>query len=323
MKTFKRRGVKLNAFTSIENAHDIDEIRQKLGYKKINILGFSYGTHLGQVYLKFFEENVENAILAGVEGLHETFKFPLNMDRQFSKIADLVKQDSTLNQDIPDLEALYDKVATKLKNEPITMTVKTPIKTKRKIKIGKYGLDYILRRDMGDLSDIPVFPKLLYTIDKGDYGMLQWFVQKRYDELLIIPAMTASMDICSGGSQERLDKIYQQEKESRFGNITNAPFLGMLGTWEVDDLGEEFRKPVKSDVQTLFLSGSLDLNTPPDQAERVKNGFPNSIHIVVENAGHEQILTERNMTKHILQFLNGEDISGVRLSYGRVRFQPL
>lgn len=323
MKAFKKRGVNLNAFTSIENAFDIEEIRKKLNYDKINILGFSYGTHLAQVYLKYFEENVENAIMAGVEGLDETFKFPMNMDKQFAVISEMVKQDSTLNTEIPDLELLYDRVASKLEKEPITLKVKTPIKTTREIKVGKYGLDYILRRDMGDLADIPVFPKLLYTIDNGDYGMLQWFVQKRYDELIAIPAMTASMDICSGGSQERLTEIYKQEKESRFGNITNAPFLGMLGIWEVKDLGAEFRKPVQSNVNALFLSGSLDLNTPPYQAERVKKGFPNSTHVIVENAGHEQILTERSMTKLILDFLDGKDVSGAKPSYGRVRFQPL
>ncbi len=322
-KTFKRRGINLNAYTTIENASDIDAIRTQLGYEQIVILGFSYGTHLGQAYLKYYGEHVEYAIFAGTEGLDETFKFPMNMDKQFSVIAEMVNNHSELSQKIPDFEALYEKVATKLEKNPITLKVKTPWKSRREIKIGKYGLDYILRRDIGDLSDISVFPKLLLTIDNGDYGMLNWFVQKRYPELLFVPAMTASMDISSGASQDRLDEIKAQEKVSKFGNITNAPFLNVYGKWKVKDLGEEFRKPVESNVPSLFLSGSLDLNTPSYQAEKAMQNFTNASHIVIENAGHEQILSHHQSTETINKFLNGDDVSETIISYGKVRFAPL
>jgi len=76
---FKEKKVDLTGYTSVENAKDVDELRQALGYAKISLMGFSYGTHLGQTYIKYFGQNVVNAILVGVEGLNHTYKHLLSI----------------------------------------------------------------------------------------------------------------------------------------------------------------------------------------------------------------------------------------------------
>lgn len=56
--------------------------------------------------------------------------------------------------------------------------------------------------------------------------------------------------------------------------------------------------------------GSLDSNTPPYQAEEVRWGFPNSVHLIVENAGHESMLPLADVQKAIVYFLKGVDVKG-------------
>ena len=56
------------------------------------------------------------------------------------------------------------------------------------------------------------------------------------------------------------------------------------------DLGDAFRAPIRTDVTTLFVSGVLDNNTQPFQADEVRKTFKNSTHIVIDNAGHESML---------------------------------
>ena len=96
IKTFDERGIDLRGYTTTQNAQDIDAIREALGYEKVSIMGFSYGTHLGLAYIRYFGENIENAILVGVEGPDHTFKFPLRLDNQFKKIALMAKEDPGL-----------------------------------------------------------------------------------------------------------------------------------------------------------------------------------------------------------------------------------
>lgn len=322
-QVFDRRSIDLNGYNSVENAHDVDTVRDALGYKKIIPFGFSYGSHLGLSYLKYHNDRVEKSILIGVEGLNETFKMPLDLDVHFEKINQMVKLDSSVSATIPDLKALYHRVANKLQTNPITLEINTPIKLRRKVKVGKFGLDFILKRDMGDASDIPVFPKLLNSIDQGDYSILKIFIEKRYKEFLAIPAMMLSMDLASGGSENRVCRVKTQEEESIFGKVNNFPFLDLYEFWPVNDLGEEFRKPVESSVPILLLSGDLDINTPSHQAERVSQNLENATHLVVKNAGHEQIMFERETMKAMQDFLEGKDVSNRVLAYPPIKFASL
>ena len=56
--------------------------------------------------------------------------------------------------------------------------------------------------------------------------------------------------------------------------MTNYPFPQVCEAIKVPQLPEAYRSPIVSTVPTLFISGSLDSNTPPYQAEQVRWGFP-------------------------------------------------
>ncbi|MFF8032810.1 alpha/beta fold hydrolase [Streptomyces sp. NPDC016626] len=57
---------------TVNVARDLDVIRQALGNKKLNYLGFSYGTRLGAVYAARFPEKVGRMALDGVDTLTES-----------------------------------------------------------------------------------------------------------------------------------------------------------------------------------------------------------------------------------------------------------
>ena len=321
LETFKERGVDLNGYTTIENAKDIDVLRQALDYDKISLFGFSYGTHLGQTYIKYYGDQVANAVLIGVEGLNHTFKLPSTMDVQFRKIALMSNADPNVHQEVPDLLALYKRVVQQLDKVPVELTIKSPINKKpMNIKINGDALNLLLRFDIGDASDIPVFPRFLYTIDQGNYDILRWFVQKRIGILYGIQGMSSTMDMASGATADRLQRIKLEAKNSLFGNLVNG---NLEGEWPAPDLGEEFRAPLVTEVRTLFMSGTLDFNTPPYQAEEVRWGFSNSSHIIVDYAGHEQIWSHPQANATIIRFLKGENVDDVALSYPKLTFIPV
>ncbi|MEM9524989.1 MAG: alpha/beta fold hydrolase [Bacteroidota bacterium] len=324
IEAFNKRNIDRDGYDTMESAKDIEALRKALGYNKISVLGFSYGTHLGQAYMKFFGEQIDKVILIGVEGLDETFKLPLRMDAQFRKLSAMVAADEVLGKDIPDLVALYQRVATKLTETPITLQVNSPLtREPMDVKLGKFGLDYLLFRDLGDASDLPVIPRLLYDVDQGNYDILTWFLQKRIGAGYGLHAMSVSMDIASGGSPDRLAKIQREAKESLFGNVMNTPHLALSKVWGIPDLGHEFWSGFTSSVPTLLLSGTLDMNTPPYQAERLRWSLPNAQHIIVQNAGHEQILTHPVIGPAIGKFLMGGDVSSVTATYPPLKFIPI
>ncbi len=103
----------------------------------------------------------------------------------------------------------------------------------------------------------------------------------------------------------------------------NFPFPEIGAAVGAPDLGPEYRSPIVSDVKTLFLSGTMDFNTPPYQAEEVRWGFTSSAHIIVEGAGHEQVIDQRPVQQAINAFLRGEEIEEARVDAGPLRFVPI
>ena len=81
--------------------------------------------------------------------------------------------------------------------------------------------------------------------------------------------------------------MLQERQGSVLGVALDFPYPDACEAWGVDDLGDEFRAAVGGEMPVLFVSGTLDGNTPIENAEAVRRGFPNSGHIIVELMGHE------------------------------------
>ncbi|MGW2822821.1 alpha/beta hydrolase [Streptomyces sp. NPDC001443] len=67
----RHSGPVLRHMGTVDSARDMDVIRQALGDKKLNYLGFSYGTRLGAVYAARFPHRVGRMALDGVDTLTE------------------------------------------------------------------------------------------------------------------------------------------------------------------------------------------------------------------------------------------------------------
>ncbi|MGB3778148.1 MAG: hypothetical protein WA960_07290, partial [Tunicatimonas sp.] len=149
--------------------------------------------------------------------------------------------DPKVNKEVPDLVDLYDRIIKKLEKKPVKLKVASPLTGESMpINIGSFGLNLILLSDISDASDIPVFPRLLFSIDQGDYDILQWFVQKRVGDLYGVQGMNATMDPASGASSDRLKRIEKETVDSPFRDVLSAM---MQNDWLSPDLGEEFRAP--------------------------------------------------------------------------------
>lgn len=72
--------------TTPDSARDMDSIRQALGLKQINYLGYSYGTYLGQVYSTLFPSHVRRLILdSNVDPRKVWYQANLDQDVAFNR----------------------------------------------------------------------------------------------------------------------------------------------------------------------------------------------------------------------------------------------
>ncbi|WP_019875370.1 alpha/beta hydrolase [Sporichthya polymorpha] len=85
----KKHGDLLNHMRTVDTVRDMDALREALGADRINYLGFSYGTYLGQVYATMYPDRVRRMIFDGnVNPKGIWYSSQLNQDRAFEKVAD-------------------------------------------------------------------------------------------------------------------------------------------------------------------------------------------------------------------------------------------
>ena len=322
---FRSQGVDILAYNTIENANDVEDLRKALCAEKVNLVGFSYGTHLGLATIRYHGKNLNRVILIGTEGPDHTDKLPNTSDESIKRLAKIVAQDAEIGSKMPDLAGTLKRVFDRLEKQPVTVTI-TDHRTNKPVdvKVGKVGLQFLIMRDLGDASDLPIFPAWFFTMDKGDYSILKRFVERRYNQFGGgISVMSLVMDLSSGASKARRKQIAKEAKTALLGDIVNFPFSEMGDVFGNPDLGDEYRSAIKTDVPTLFISGTLDNNTQPFQADEVRKTFKNNTHIVIENAGHESMLTDEQVQRAMIDFLRGQDVSKVKISLPALKFAPL
>lgn len=191
------------------------------------------------------------------------------------------------------------------------------------LRLGRHGLQFLLLLEFGDPEELALFPRLVVELEQGRTDVLRWFVELRYRQFTSLPALVFINRGASGATPERWSRIYREAESSPFGTVRCLFSPELDEAFGTADLGDEFRAPVRSEVPTLFVSATLDGKTPPERAQRARAGFPNSVHVVLENGGHNDLLMHPEVHARILRFLAGEELEDERVALPPMRFALL
>jgi pimeloyl-ACP methyl ester carboxylesterase len=268
-------------------------------------------------------------ILAGVEGPDHTLKLPTNIQQHLEKLQHLAKADAGVSSKVPDLMALMKAVMDKLEKQPITVEVTDP-QTKQKVKVtlGRFDLQRMTAAVLGNEPMVGI-PALYYALSQGETSnfLVTLVAQQALGERrgTLGSAMPYMMDCSSNSSPERRRRIEREAKGTLLGDAIDFPFLEVCPGWGSPDLGPAFRAPVKSKVPVLFISGTLDARTPVSNAEEVRQGLPNSAHLIIDGAVHSDplFLSSPQIKETMLEFMKGRPVSATRIALPPLRLTPV
>lgn len=308
-------GIDLSAYNTEENADDIESLRVALGAEKLSLWSISYGTHLALAMIKRHPTSIERAILAGVNGLDDRRKLPSDAEAALVEASRLAKRDADLTAVIPDLHSLMAKVFADLDKGPVFVDLVNPqTQQTEKVGISKLDVQYITAQSLGSAQFVRSMPALFYAMSKGDYKEIAQTITRTKFSGLPPSGMYFAMDCASGGSAERFARIGREEGKTLLGNAFNFLIADSCPTWNVRDLGADFRKPVRSNLPVFLISGTLDGRTPPARADDVRKGFANGVHLIVEGASHDDDLffSTPVIRESIIKFMKGEKLETIR-----------
>ncbi len=302
-----KQGIDIYGYTTVENAADIDALRQHLGADKVSLWGISYGSHLALAALKQMEDRIDRVILASVEGLDQTVKLPARTDAYFDRLQAAINTDMRLAPVFPDIKGLMRRVHDRLDADPLLVMIPSS---------SGEPLPYLLqRRDMQQIASAMIsdparaFMMLgLYAeVDAGSSGRLAGLLERfitpggRID----LRPMSTAMDVASGIDAARLELVRRQAETSLLADNLNAPMPHLAGVYDGLDLGDDFRSHPISDVPTLVLSGTLDGRTYPESQREAVSGLSKAQIVTIENAGHNLFMISPKITDLIARFMRG------------------
>lgn len=318
----RAQGLDFDGYTILESADDIDDLRKALNLKKVSLWGHSYGTQLAFATLRRHEASVERVIVMSVEGVANTEKLPSDVDHYFAELAVLCKNDARAQ--MPDLLATMRTALMKLDREPVTVAVANPANgSKREWIVGGFGVRLlVLQTIMNNTRSLPALPVLFASLARGETTVLAEMLNA-VQSAAMPHADWFLIDGASGATAARRAQIQREAKDSLWGDLANFLLTDLKVVWQPKDLGDVFRQPVKSRVATLFISGTLDANTPPHRTEERRQGFANSVHLVIENSGHQDALRAAGVIEAIAAFVAGKSVEQKKYALPAVEFMTL
>lgn len=315
---FRKKGVDLSGYTTVESADDIDAVRAALGYEKIVLWGESYGSHLALATLRRHEAHIERSVLICPEGPDDTLKLPSDTDKTLARVATLIKADTAWGTRNPDFVKDVKEILERLREKPVIVEVDG-----ERVGISAFDVQGLIADKLSrSRKGIDQLPALIQAMKSGEFAEAARELAAFRKEDGIQSAMAMVMDSASGVSKARASRIATEAKASILGDASNFPYPGVAKAWGAPDLGESFRTPVKSKSPTLMIVGDLDARTTVAGAKELMKHLSNSNLIVVTNVSHDVPWGVPEIRPLWGAFLKGEAIGERTVAGPAIRFLP-
>jgi pimeloyl-ACP methyl ester carboxylesterase len=304
---WKKNGVDIDGYTTLESAHDLDDLRKALGVPKIDLWGISYGSHLGLAAMKYHPDAIDRVVLSGIEGLDQTIKRPALTDRVFAHVQEIIDADPKAKALYPDLLGMMRRVHAKLNANPATITFTPQGATEpMSITFDGFAIQLLTSSSTADPPGFANAPLVYYALDHGQYDKVGPMLNSMSRMASGFRGMPEAMDLASGATQARLKLVTEEAKTSLLADALNFPMPQVMGIRDQIDLGDSFRAPFKSDIPGLFISATLDGRTYPDEAKEEIKGFTNARRLIVENGGHNIYEADKRVQDAVVAFFKGQ-----------------
>jgi len=295
-------GVDLSGYNSFENARDVKALRIALGFEQWNVWGISYGSILGQAYIKVDPEGIRAVVLDAIvpldiRGNPWAWRSVQWYDRDLQKLDELCQAQPDCAKRYPDLGKRIREATLSVKDNPIAVDVKD-------IENYPSGKAYIF-------TDVVAFLPFAFLYEQSNYPGLPSLIYawadavERRDENVFkaIASMSGSFfagsqgmanAILCGDADAEVQAIAAKEDIEEFPILGAA--VGSVATsernaelcWEYGMIPRDDAEyaPVETDLPALLIEGDMDPITPPPLAKAILPGFTNGTYVEFPYAGH-------------------------------------
>lgn len=294
-------GVDLQRYNSVASASDVEAIRIALGYDLVNPVGISYGTRLGQTFMRLYPDSIRSIVLDSVFPTSANLwtDFGPGAERAFSQLFAGCSSSPECSETYPEFEEDFFRLLDQLDVEPAKVTISNLV-TGKEYEGVVYGDDVLglVFQALYSRSVFSIVPEMTELALDGNFEHLE----------LIGSIAVTNLEYVAVGMQmsvECNEELAFESDDDREANISSDPrytqrlealadqpdiFL-ICDRWPSGSAIEIENELVVSDLPTLLLAGEYDPITPPSGMDTVAVGLSNSHQFTFPHEGHGMILT--------------------------------
>jgi pimeloyl-ACP methyl ester carboxylesterase len=287
------KGYDLGAYTTLQNAADVNDIRRALGYKSLNLWGGSYGSYLAQIVMRDYRMAVRSVDLEAIIDPRQNWVAlsPIAFDRSRLEVFKACAADAACNAAFPNLSQTFDQLivflnATKpVLNIPISETQTVPIQVDGDLYF------FLLNQLLYSADFLPFVPIYIAVTARGNYNAFadlisQVFLGDGTNSQGMYNSVTCS-DVVQFTSNERINRILDRVTPAYRNLLGQFPLTQERVCREWGVRPDPFAVlPVFSDIPTLMQVGFFDPITPPFYAEAVKRRLLNEQYVFYPAGAH-------------------------------------
>lgn len=268
---------------------DYNQVRQAMGYDKINLMGVSYGTRAAQVYLRNFPESVRTVTLDSVVPMQLALgqDHAKMLDKSVAAVFEDCSNDADCSELFPnqanDLKQLFANV----RQNPQEITIINPVTGQNQTMLVSTDVLATAIRFLSYSSETQALIPLLVheAVTTGDLSRLAvqaMLVMSGLNEML---AQGMEMSVSCNEDYPFLD-LEADNSDTLLGDLFLQVTDVRCKVWPRSSVPDGFHSPVISDVPVLLMSGARDPVTPPEYAALSAESFSNSLNLVARGQAH-------------------------------------
>jgi pimeloyl-ACP methyl ester carboxylesterase len=280
----ERDGVDLAGYTLAEQADDIDAARVALGYKRIDLLSESAGTRLAMVYAWRYPNSVDRSVMIGVNPPGDFLYSGAQIDQGIERYSALCAQQPACRARTGNLAASMRHTAAHMPSRWYFLPIKPG-----NVLVGTFlGLTEETSVDT-PLSG-PMTLNSWISAAHGDPSGL-WLLSAMAG--LVLPTSFVWGEFASIGLADAQPAERYFSSGAGGGSIIGNPFTkflwgaGGLDSWPANPGENQYTRVQNSDVPTLLIGGTLDFETPAQNATKeLLPHLPNGHQVILSGLGH-------------------------------------
>ncbi len=286
-------GTELEGYSVPEMAADTVEVAKALGYEKIQLLGSSFGSHVGMALMRMYPDIVERATFNALEGPDHTFDSRSGQWAAMERIVTTAEL-ATGGAEANPLRAFREMVEGS-RDTPIDVELELTGEDWEGVVESGETRNVTLTLGPAELTSLPFLRSTGFSFRWPRwYGALQDVTAGRLEreaEILLwrwahprgVGPAELQLDCGSGITAARRAKLLADPAVDWVGAH------GMLqdcAWWGLADLGDGFRSDFRTDIPVLLIHGDHDTATPITNALELLPSFTDRHVIWVAGGSH-------------------------------------